>query len=199
MLPPPGGSILPPGPHGASSSSSILPPPTSGPPASKAAAAAAAAAAGGGGGGGAPTITGASTVAKRPLAHQDKALTSMVPASVLVKREAAAKAAAAAAAGGAAVEELRIGPGFGLAPVQRRPAAGPGGRPQQKQQPLAPPPQLGRWGNAVTVTSLPQGSKAGGARGPGSSAAAGASSTAAKVDEKLVDFMSSLAELGAFD
>lgn len=70
----------------------------------------------GGAGGGAvksaaaTTISSASTVAKRPAAHKDKALISMVPASVRVRREEAPKPKGDAPS---------INPGFGLAPVQR--------------------------------------------------------------------------------
>jgi hypothetical protein len=189
MLPPP--AIRPPG-------SSILPPPLA-PPSYSSSSSISKAATGGGGGGSGQTITGTSTVAKRPLAHNDRTLTAMVPASVMVKREAAAKGAA-----GGSEEELRIGPGFGLAPVQR-----PGSRgQQQKQQQSLLPPQLGRWGNAVTIKSVPAGGAAGkGAAtkaGPGLSTAAGAPAAAAaagapKTDEKLNDFLSSLKDLGAFD
>jgi len=188
-MPPPAGSILPPpamGPPG----SSILPPPAGPPPGavvSKAAAASISKPAGPA----ATTITGASTVAKRPLAHKDKALTAMVPASVLVRREAAAKGAAAAGD----EEELKIGPGFGLAPVQK--AAGPGGRGQVKQQ--LQPPQMGRWGNAVKVTSVPAGSSGSKAAAKAPAAAAAGGAAGGRVDDKLADFMSSLKDLGAFE
>lgn len=195
MLPPPAmlppaGSILPPpamGPPG----SSILPPPAGPPPGAVVSKAAAAASVSKPAGTGATTITGASTVAKRPLAHKDKALTAMVPASVLVRREAAAKGAAAAGDD----EELKIGPGFGLAPVQK--AAGPGGRGQAKQQ--LQPPQMGRWGNAVKVTSVPAGSGGSKAAAKAPAAAAGGGVAGGRVDDKLADFMSSLKDLGAFE
>lgn len=208
-MPPPVSSILPPPvmPPPGTLGSSILPPPAMPPPAAAAAAAVGSKAAGAAGsssskaaGSSAPTITGASTVTKRPVAHKDKALTSMVPASVLVKREAGAKAAA----GAGDEEELRIGPGFGLAPMQK-PAVGPNGRVQQQKQ-LVPPPQLGRWGNAVTVVSLPAGSSAAGkgaaGKAGGSSAAVAAGAAAAagpKTDDALSEFMNSLKDLGAFE
>lgn len=168
-MPPPGGS-----------GSSILPPPLAPPPGgahSKAAAATASKPAG------ATTITGASTVAKRPLAHKDKTLTAMVPASVLVRREAAAKAAAV----GVEEEALSIGPGFGLAPMQKA-----GGRGQRQQQLL--PPQMGRWGNAVSVTTV-----AAGSRPAGKAAAVAGGGAGGKADDQMADFMSSLKDLGAFD
>ncbi|KAI8464802.1 MAG: hypothetical protein J3K34DRAFT_461748 [Monoraphidium minutum] len=92
-------------------------PPPPGPPPSRP---------GAGGGGGAvksaaaTTISGASTVAKRPAAHKDRLLTSMVPASVRVRRQEAPKPKP---------DAPRLGPGFGLAPVQRpaAPAARRGG------------------------------------------------------------------------
>jgi hypothetical protein len=132
----------------------------------------------------ATTIAAASTVAKRPLAHKDKALTAMVPASVIVRREAAAKGAQV----GVQEEELSIGPGFGLAPMQK--AAG-GWRQKQQLQ----PPQMGRWGNAVTVTTVAAGSKPA-AKPAGAAAAAGAGG---KPDDTMADFMNSLKDLGAFD
>lgn len=174
-MPPPGSSILPP---------PLAPPPGAG--VSKAAAAAAVSKPGGIAA--APTtITGASTVAKRPLAHKDKALTSMVPASVIVRREAAAKSGL----GGAADDEPSIGPGFGLAPVQK----GPTGRGGQKQQLL--PPQMGRWGNVVTVTTIAAGSKPAGSKAAGAGAAAAGGG--GKADDTMADFMNSLKDLGAFD
>lgn len=130
---------------------------------------------------------GASTVAKRPLAHKDKALTSMVPASVVVRREAAAKSAKV----GIEEEELSIGPGFGLAPMQK--AAGGRGQRQQLQA-----PQMGRWGNAVTVTTIAAGSKPAAKAAGGAAAAAGAGG-AGKGDDTMADFMNSLKDLGAFD
>lgn len=190
-MPPPAGSILPPPAMPPPGSSSILPPPLAPPPGAAGVSKAAAAAVSKPSGGiaAAPTtITGASTVAKRPLAHKDKALTSMVPASVIVRREAAAKAGL----GGAADDEPSIGPGFGLAPVQK----GPTGRGGQKQQLL--PPQMGRWGNAVTVTTIAAGSKPAGSKAAGAGAAA-AGGGAGKADDTMADFMNSLKDLGAFD
>lgn len=175
-MPPP--AMPPPG-------SSILPPPLAPPPGAAAykAAATVSAAASKPAGGAATTITGASTVSKRPLAHKDKTLTAMVPASVLVRREAAAKSAKV---GVEEEDELSIGPGFGLAPVQK---AATGGR---KQQLL--PPQMGRWGNAVSVTTVAAGSKP--AAKPAAAAAGGAGG---KTDDQMADFMNSLKDLGAFD
>ncbi|GBF91864.1 formin [Raphidocelis subcapitata] len=95
-MPPPGGA--PP----------RLPPPSAPPPGGAGAGAVKSAAA--------ATISGASTVAKRPLAHKDKTLTSMVPASVRVRREEAPKPKP---------DALRPAIGFGLAPVQRPAAAAP--------------------------------------------------------------------------
>jgi hypothetical protein len=176
---------------------SILPPPLAPPPGAGAVSKAAAAAVSKPGviGAAPTTITGASTVAKRPLAHKDKALTSMVPASVIVRREAAAKGGL----GAAADDEPSIGPGFGLAPVQK----GPSGRGGQKQQLL--PPQMGRWGNAVTVTTVAAGSKPAGSKKAGAAGAAGGAAAAAggggggKPDDTMADFMNSLKDLGAFD
>ncbi|KAF8068275.1 ERF071 [Scenedesmus sp. PABB004] len=165
MLPPP--SVPPPGAGGGS----ILPPPRVPPPG------AAPHAKPGGGGHATTTIAAASTVAKRPLAHKDKALTSMVPASVLVRRQApgAGGAGAGSAATGSS-EEVRIGPGFGLAPVQK--SAVPGAR---RAAPAAPPPALGKWGSAVkTSVVAPHGGKGGAAAG------------AAAVDAKVADFLGSL-------
>jgi hypothetical protein len=100
-----------------------LPPPPGPPPAGRAP-----------GGGGATlaaaatTISGSSTVARRPVAHKDKALTSMVPASVRVRREDAPRPKA---------DAPRAAPGFGLAPVQRPAAAAP--RPAPGAGPARPP------------------------------------------------------------
>lgn len=107
----------------------------------------------------------------------------MVPASVIVRREAAAKGAQV----GVQEDELSIGPGFGLAPMQK--AAG--GRGQKQLQ----PPQMGRWGNAVTVTTVAAGSKP--AAKPAGAAAGGGGG--GKPDDTMADFMSSLKDLGAFD
>jgi hypothetical protein len=110
MLPPPG---MPPPAY------SLPLPPHSGPPLSYAAAATA---------GGSQrrevksTITGATTAVRLQPAAQNKAVTSMVPASVRVRREdgaAKAKAAKAATAAG-----ITASSGFGLAPAAR-PAAAP--------------------------------------------------------------------------
>ena len=82
-----------------------------------------------------PTIQAASTVVKMPRADQDKTVTSMVPASLRVRRESASAAAARprgemrSAAPSAAP---RVGPDFGLAPsapapplaAPRRPSVG---------------------------------------------------------------------------
>jgi hypothetical protein len=89
-----------------------LPPPPGPPPAS------APRAAGGGASiaAAATTISGSSTVPKRPVAHKDKALTSMVPASVRVRRQEAPRPKS---------DAPRAAPGFGLAPVQRPAAAAP--------------------------------------------------------------------------
>jgi hypothetical protein len=143
---------------------------------------------------GATTIAGASTVAKRTVAYKDKALTSMVPAHVMVRREAAAAAAAAAGKSSSsskavASEEVRIGPGFGLAPVQKN-AVGVTQRQQQQQ-----PAQVGKWGSMVQTVVAPAGK-------PRPAAAAGAAKTAAapaSVDAKMNEFMSSLKDLGAFE
>jgi hypothetical protein len=122
----------------------------------------------------------------------------MVPAAVLVKREAAAVAAAAAGSSGkpaAADQEVKIGPGFGLAPVQR--ATGAGKLQQHQRQPQQQPDQLqGKWGSAVTVVHVPAGSKLGGG---GAAAATAAAGKPRGVDEKLADFMDSLKDLGAFE
>lgn len=71
-----------------------------------------------------PTIQAASTVVKMPRADQDKTVTSMVPASLRVRREAAAAAKPrrplVTAAPSAAPS---IGDGFGLAPQPTAPAA----------------------------------------------------------------------------
>jgi hypothetical protein len=109
----------------------------------------------------------------------------MVPASVVVRREAAAKGAQL---GIQEEEELAIGPGFGLAPMQK--AAGGRGQKQQLQ-----PPQMGRWGNAVTVTTVAAGSKPA-TKPAGAAAAAGGGG---KPDDTMADFMNSLKDLGAFD
>ncbi|KAF6256450.1 hypothetical protein COO60DRAFT_1657786 [Scenedesmus sp. NREL 46B-D3] len=195
-MPPPGAGLLPPPamppPAAAHPGSSILPPPPMPPPGMAAAAkrsdhkiSA-----------GATTIAGASTVAKRTMAYKDKALTSMVPAHVMVRREAAAAAAAgtAGAAGRSSSkpgmsEEVRVGPGFGLAPVQK---SAVGVTRQQQQQP--PPAQVGKWGSMVQTVVAPAGKPkpagAGGARPAGAPAG---------VDAKMNEFMSSLKDLGAFE
>mmetsp|Transcript_18607 Transcript_18607/g.39967 ORF Transcript_18607/g.39967 Transcript_18607/m.39967 type:complete len:460 (+) Transcript_18607:167-1546(+) len=98
-LPPPMG--MPPGP---------LPPPPGPPPLAATAAGSAAARKET-----VSTITGSSTVVKRPLAQNDKTLTSMVPASVRVRRDDS-KPAARRAPGQRAPE---VGPGFGLAPATK--------------------------------------------------------------------------------
>jgi hypothetical protein len=146
---------------------------------------------------GATTIAGASTVAKRTVAYKDKALTSMVPAHVMVRRQAAAAAAAggAGAAGKssgktAASEEVRIGPGFGLAPVQKGVVGGPQRQQQQQQQPA----QVGKWGSMVQTVVAPAGRPKPAAAGGAAPAAAPAS-----VDAKMTEFMSSLKDLGAFE
>jgi hypothetical protein len=142
---------------------------------------------------GATTIAGASTVAKRTVAYKDKALTSMVPAHVMVRREAAAAAAAGKSSSSSkavANEEVRIGPGFGLAPVQKH-AVGVTQRQQQQQQPA----QVGKWGSMVQTVVAPAGKLR-------SAAAAGAAKPAAapaSVDAKMNEFMSSLKDLGAFE
>ncbi|KAF5837317.1 hypothetical protein DUNSADRAFT_4525 [Dunaliella salina] len=64
------------------------------------------------------TITGSSTVVKRPLAQNDRALTSMVPPAVRVRRETA-KPAAKPVHKAAAARDSAAQFGFGLAPVQR--------------------------------------------------------------------------------
>jgi hypothetical protein len=138
---------------------------------------------------GATTIAGASTVAKRTVAYKDKALTSMVPAHVMVRREAAAAAAAGRGSSkSVASEEVRIGPGFGLAPVQKN-AVGVTQRQQQQQ-----PAQVGKWGSMVQTVVAPAGR-------PRPAAAAGAKPAAApaSVDAKMTEFMSSLKDLGAFE
>lgn len=69
----------------------------------------------------AATITGASTVLKRPLAHQDKMLLSMVPAALRVRRDDEPKPKRPAIARPADV-------GFGLAPkasASSKPAEAP--------------------------------------------------------------------------
>ncbi|KAK9908252.1 hypothetical protein WJX75_004876 [Coccomyxa subellipsoidea] len=65
----------------------------------------------------APTITGQSTVAKLPKAQDDRTVTSMVPASVRVRREDPSTKPRLGP--GAAVARSRpvVGPGFGLAPA----------------------------------------------------------------------------------
>eukprot|EP00803_Ostreobium_quekettii_P004545 evm.model.scf_248EXC.4 EVM.evm.TU.scf_248EXC.4 scf_248EXC:22709-27528(+) len=62
------------------------------------------------------TISAASTVTKRPLAQNDKALTSMVPASVRVRREAAGVQKPA-------TKKPCIAPGYGLAPQMAAPSS----------------------------------------------------------------------------
>ena len=122
------------------------------------------------------------------MAHHDKKLTSMVPASVLVRREAAA---AAATANGSKrpdhSEGVEIGPGFGLAPVQKSAVmsrVGPSKLTQQLQQPQ----EQGKWGSVVQTYVAPVGqSKVAGSGKP------------AGVDAKLADFMDSLKDLGAFE
>ncbi|EIE21057.1 hypothetical protein COCSUDRAFT_67053 [Coccomyxa subellipsoidea C-169] len=103
MMPPPG---MPPPGYGAP-----LGPPPGRPPAYAAAAAAAP------GEKKAPTITGQSTVAKLPRAQDDRTVTSMVPASVRVRREEPSMKPRLGP--GAAVARSRpvVGPGFGLAPA----------------------------------------------------------------------------------
>lgn len=59
------------------------------------------------------TITGASTVVKRPLAQHDRTVTAMVPASVRVRREASETRAKGAQ------KDTGAGSGYGLAPVQK--------------------------------------------------------------------------------
>lgn len=93
-------------------------------------------------------------------------------------------------AAGASTEELRVGPGFGLAPVQR--SAVGGGRPSALAAQLAPPVALGKWSGAVQTTVVPAGAP--GARTGGADAAG-----AVGVDAKLADFMDSLKDLGAFE
>ena len=66
-----------------------------------------------------PIISGASTVTKRIPAAQDKSVTSMVPASVRVRREAAAVARPVGGRSAAA----GVGLGFGLAPSLAAPTA----------------------------------------------------------------------------
>ncbi|CAL8469062.1 g8603 [Coccomyxa elongata] len=81
----------------------------------------------------APTITGQSTVAKLPKAQDDRTVTSMVPASVRVRREEPSTRPRLGP--GAAVARSRpvIGPGFGLAP------AAPAGAAAGPAVPLARP------------------------------------------------------------
>ncbi|GIL53533.1 hypothetical protein Vafri_9119 [Volvox africanus] len=104
------------------------------------------------------TITGASTVAKRVPATQDKQLLSLVPASLRIRREDAAPKPKRPALGtGIAAGRADAGSGFGLAPQPAMAAgAGMGGRP-------------------------------GGDAGP------------ASTDQKYLEFLASVADLGAFD
>ncbi|CAK0784079.1 hypothetical protein CVIRNUC_007282 [Coccomyxa viridis] len=62
------------------------------------------------------TITGQSTVTKLPRAQDDRTVTSMVPASVRVRREEAS-ASSRAVLGPGAKGRPTVGPGFGLAPA----------------------------------------------------------------------------------
>eukprot|EP00873_Tetraselmis_striata_P037015 jgi/Tetstr1/457279/TSEL_043884.t1 len=115
-LPPPPGP--PPG-AGPGAGAIRLPPPPGPPPGSGSAAPPTAAAAGGGAGGRkevTKVVSAQTTVVKRPLAQNDRAITSMVPAALRVKREAAAAAAAK--------KRATLAPGFGLAP---RPVASQAG------------------------------------------------------------------------
>jgi hypothetical protein len=114
----------------------------------------------------------------------------------MVRREAAAAAAAAAGSSigkssksSIVSEEVRIGPGFGLAPVQKS-SVGVGQRLQQQQQPA----QVGKWAGMVQTVVAPAGK-------PKAAGAAGAKPAAApaSVDVKMNEFMSSLKDLGAFE
>ncbi|KAG2496410.1 hypothetical protein HYH03_005636 [Edaphochlamys debaryana] len=125
-------------PHAQYAAAPVLsaPPVPAKPPAAAAAAAAAA------------TITGASTVAKRVPAQQDKQLLSMVPAALRVRREDAAPKPKRPPLTG-----LKADAGFGLAPKA----------------------------------------------GAGAVGSAKAEATPASTDQKYLEFLSTVADLGAFD
>jgi hypothetical protein len=76
------------------------------------------------------TITGASTAVRMQPAVLNKAVTSMVPASVRVRREDAASRARAAKTASAA--GMTASSGFGLAPVSR-----PAPRPAEEAKPVS--------------------------------------------------------------
>ncbi|KXZ53748.1 hypothetical protein GPECTOR_6g665 [Gonium pectorale] len=139
LPPPPGAPPLPKGPTPAAPLAQYAAPPAVAPAAAARLSKDAAAA----------TITGASTVAKRLPATQDKQLLSLVPASLRVRRDDAPKPKRQATGAGRADASS----GFGLAP---KPAsAGEGGK--------------------------------------------GADGGSASTDQKYLDFLASVADLGAFD
>lgn len=128
MMPPPGAMLPPP----AGPPPVMLPPPMGPPPAYQAPAAAAMAAAATAAGRKEvkSTITGATTAVRMQPAVLNKAVTSMVPASVRVRREDAASRAKAAKSASAA--GMTASSGFGLAPVSR-----PAPRPSEEAKPVS--------------------------------------------------------------
>jgi hypothetical protein len=113
------------------------------------------------------TITGTSTVAKRTPAHMDKSLTSLVPASVLVKREHQKPHIARHVTKQADL-------GFGLAPLQRSNITS------------APDPEAPFGLSTATATTV-QAIKA----------ATHPSKPAISVDAQYQEFMATMKELGA--
>ena len=147
----------------------------------------------------ATTITGASTVQKRPLAYNDRAVTSMVPAAVLVRREAAAKRKPN--------PKDVMGAGFGLAPMQKKAvgaaggSSGGGGLGGLK---VPGPAGISLPGPSAPRFAAPAGYSSVVVAAPGADAAAAANGDGGGVkpkgvDDKLASFMDSLKDLGAFD
>ncbi|KAJ9528001.1 hypothetical protein QJQ45_005552 [Haematococcus lacustris] len=189
LVPPPqfapGMPLMPPPaypPPGAQQQPNFLLPPPSHPPPGHATqpAAATSKAAGTGAGAAAATITAAATVVKRPLAHLDKSLTSMVPASVRVKREAP-KQQPVRPAGHVRPADS----GFGLAPIPRAaitsaPDIDDGGTAVARTKPGAAAP--------ASKPAAVQGAKA---------AAPQQQATPVSADAQYQEFLASMREMGA--
>eukprot|EP00199_Chlamydomonas_sp_CCMP681_P003286 CAMPEP_0119112862 /NCGR_PEP_ID=MMETSP1180-20130426/42039_1 /TAXON_ID=3052 ORGANISM="Chlamydomonas cf sp, Strain CCMP681" /NCGR_SAMPLE_ID=MMETSP1180 /ASSEMBLY_ACC=CAM_ASM_000741 /LENGTH=182 /DNA_ID=CAMNT_0007100615 /DNA_START=44 /DNA_END=588 /DNA_ORIENTATION=+ len=158
-----------------------LPPPSMPPPASQHASSAAAIHKAG-----VTTITGSSTVVKRPLAQNDRSLTNMVPASVRVRREEPKQVRPS----GVPLPVPRAaGAAYGLAPIPRSVTSAP--------DPDAPAGVLAPM-QPVTVTVV-AGATNGGAVLAGAGAAQAGPVPVAPItaDAKYQEFMATMRELGA--
>ncbi|KAK9813176.1 hypothetical protein WJX72_010156 [[Myrmecia] bisecta] len=116
-------------------------------------------------------ISGATTVVRMPKAQNDKSVTSMVPASLRIRREAAPTTTMRprVLSGLAAAKTPVVGPGFGLAPKLAPKAAAPSMAPAPGPKPAVP------------------------------AVAAAADGGGTAMDRKYQDFLSEMAGLGALE